>query len=113
MRLHVLLVDDDDATLFVCRLEGGRADYDLIVSDYKMGPTNGIAVLRAAERLAPKARRVLMSGYITEHVVRDAQEDAHIHEFVEKPMDYADFEPILRGIVERTLTARDRPAAPA
>jgi len=61
-------------------------DVDAIVTDYRMGRVSGTEVLVHALSRRPLARRVLMSNFADDAIVRAARERALIHEFFEKPL---------------------------
>lgn len=104
-RARVLVVDDDEAVRFylkavltkagceaevfadgveaVAALEEGRR-FDLIITDFMMARSTGLEVLQAAERLLPKARRVLMSASLVDAEMREKVQ-AHVHEIIIKP----------------------------
>lgn len=117
---RVLLVDDDPATRLIVRRalarEGearvdeaasgeeaierlGREAFDCIVSDFRMGAVSGIDVLAFAKRKQPAARRVLMSGFADPGIVARAEQEASIHQFVEKPMGVTEFAHEIRRAV--------------
>jgi HD-like signal output (HDOD) protein len=115
----LLFVDDDQHVLdglvgslwrmrkqwdlsFVCG--GGAAidalrtsAFDVVVSDMRMAPIDGEAVLRAARELRPGAIRIVLSGQTD----RDAtmRTTSIAHEFLSKPCAPAE----LRGTIERLL----------
>jgi CheY-like chemotaxis protein len=104
--MHVLLVEDDEATRFIVertlhdlgRLQVtsapngeealsilGAQRVDAVVSDYRMPGRNGLEVLCHARQAQPHARRVLMSGTLREDIMR-LQGGAACADFVfEKP----------------------------
>lgn len=62
-----------------------EGDWDLVISDQRMGPTDGVVVLREAERLVPAAQRMMITGYAELALVADAKNGAHVHRFLPKP----------------------------
>lgn len=120
---RLLVVDDEEHTRLLCRRVVARSalvelheassgeealallattPFDCVLSDYRMGEVDGIAVLAATLRDQPLAARVLMSGFAEPAVLEAARSRADIHGFIEKPMTAADFERALcRDVLEK------------
>lgn len=103
--MHVLLVDDDEATRFLIRralekrpvrvseaasvpeamgiLKAHRVD--VILSDYRMPGQTGVDLLCHAQEAQPHAKRVLMSGTLQEDILKLAGGAACAHFIFEKP----------------------------
>lgn len=116
--MRVLLVDDDQATRFICRrvlarLQAGisideaedatraleclrSASYDAVLSDYRLGAGSGIDVLAAAREVQPTAFRALMTGFADPALQQLARQQAGVQAFIEKPMTSREFEVALR-----------------
>ena len=69
-----------------------RENWSLVLSDYRMGFVTGTDVLEQARRRQPGSVRVLMSGFGDPRMLAEARERAAIHQFVEKPIQRAEFE---------------------
>lgn len=81
------------------RLREGR--WDLVISDHRMGPTDGVAVLSEAARVAPEAQRMMITGFAELHVIADATNDAHVHRFLAKPFTPRVFLESVGELIER------------
>ena len=88
-------------------LEGQAPAVDLVLSDIKMKPIDGLRFLEALKDLSPELRVVLMTGYPTmETAVRGMQLGAR--NYITKP-----FTPVeLRGAVQEALSDWMAPARP-
>ena len=64
-----------------------RQEYDVIVSDYKMPGMNGIDLLAWVKKKHPKTTRILITGYPSIDVAREAINKANVHYYIEKPWD--------------------------
>jgi signal transduction histidine kinase/two-component SAPR family response regulator len=102
---QLMLIDDDDSVRVVLAEQlrdlGAEVDdfatgrgainalrqdpdrYDLVLSDFAMPKLNGVETLAEIERLAPRARCVLMTGYADDERLIDAPNFA----IVRKPID--------------------------
>lgn len=61
----------------------GESFFDVLVTDMCMPTVDGLAVLAAAQELAPGTVRVVLSGHTSEEAAREAM--ARVHEFLSKP----------------------------
>ncbi|HUR69258.1 MAG TPA: response regulator [Candidatus Thermoplasmatota archaeon] len=60
---------------------------DLIITDYKMPGMNGLEFLEAARAASPDTPRVLMTAYPDLEVATRAINEAHIENFLAKPVE--------------------------
>ncbi len=103
---HVLCVDDEPALLrslqwllekdFEVRIalggeeglkEIGAHDFDVIISDQRMPGMTGAEFLGQARVLAPRAMRILLTGYTDMEALLSSVNDGEIWRFVNKPWD--------------------------
>ena len=108
LRGHVMVVDDDKALVFLIQrvltrqglkvstftnpqlamaaLREHPLDYDLLVTDYNMPGTSGVAVLREAASIRADLPLALASGYVTPEIEQEARQ-AGARELIYKPND--------------------------
>ena len=79
-----------------------KGDFDLVVTDLKMEPVDGMAVLQAVREIDPDALVVIITAHGTIKLAVEAMR-AGAHDFIEKPFP-AD---LLAEKVERALIFRD------
>lgn len=60
-------------------------EVDVIVSDIVMPDINGIELLDEVRRISPKTVRIMLSGNANTHVILDAINICHVHEYLHKP----------------------------
>lgn len=60
---------------------------DLIVTDFKMPGMNGLEFLQASRAMAPETPRVLMTAYPDLEIATRAINEAHIENFLAKPVE--------------------------
>jgi len=108
-RIYKILAVDDDRTLlktvqfalsrapeFKCQVvtapnadeakkELEKQHFDLVLSDYMMPGSNGIALLLFVKDKYPKTARMILTAYADIDVILKAVENAGVHGFVEKP----------------------------
>jgi EAL domain-containing protein (putative c-di-GMP-specific phosphodiesterase class I) len=125
----VLVVDDDDIFLKVCRTVLRRAGfqvdavntssealerirghrYDAVVSDIRMPGDDGISLLRAARSQDASLPFVLMTGAPTVETAISAVEHGALR-YMQKPFDIDSFVGVVSEAVARRVAAADRPA---
>ncbi|MFO8050359.1 MAG: response regulator [Thermoplasmatota archaeon] len=62
-------------------------EYDLVLSDYKMPGMTGVELLKKVMKIQPDAIRILITGYRDLDIVKEAINEASVHEYIEKPWD--------------------------
>lgn len=67
-----------------------EADFDVVISDYRMPEMNGVAFLHAFRALQPSAARMILSGHADLAGLADAINVAGILRFLAKPWDEAE-----------------------
>jgi DNA-binding NtrC family response regulator len=82
--------------------------FDVVVTDLRMEGVNGLEVLETVQRVHPSTRTILITGYATVEVAREALAKGAF-DFIAKPFQPRD----LRAMIERAV-AQDaaKPAAP-
>ena len=84
---------DSEAEIFLARsAEEGfrileRERIDIVVSDYRMPLTDGIEFLGTVRRLYPGAHRVMLSGFVEQHVVLKALSSGIASVSIPKPWE--------------------------
>ena len=129
---RLMLIDDDDSVRVVLAEElrdlgaeveefpNGRsaikavqsdpARYDLALSDFAMPKLNGLETLRELEKIAPRIKCVLMTGYADDERLTDAPGFTIIRKPIDMHKLNAAFE---RGEAADELAAHAAPAKPA
>jgi len=119
---HILYVDDDEALVWLtvkmlerngyrvtgftqpsralATLQADPKQFDLVVTDFTMPGTSGIQVARQLKQLDPDLPVILVSGYVTDDLKRQARETG-IRRVISKPQTVSD----LCEAVERELLA--------
>ena len=88
-----------------------RHPIELIISDFKMPTMDGIAFLALAQRAAPSAMRVLLTGEGDLTVAARAINEGHIHAYHEKPVNGRRFVEKTRELLEEGRAKRQRQQA--
>lgn len=78
--------------------------YDVVVTDIRMGDVDGIEVLDAVRRMYPQTKTILITGYATVELAREALAKG-AYDFVAKPFQPKD----LRAIIDRAVQGLARP----
>lgn len=82
-RVEVTIAEDGASGLRVLQ----RLRPDLIVSDYKMPGMNGLEFLQASRAQAPETPKILITAFPDLDLAVRAINDAHIENFLQKPLD--------------------------
>jgi len=77
-----------------------RNDIGVILSDYAMPGMSGVALLRRALAIAPRASRVLMSGLGELAAFREVIDECRLYTFVPKPFEVGALEIVVQRAVE-------------
>lgn len=117
--VSILVVDDEEATCWgLCRLLGrdgyetdsapnglkalekiNRKEYDVVITDMKMPALNGLDLIEAI-RDRYHGRIILMTAFGTAETFYRAL-DSGVHEYINKPIDYAYLLELIREITEK------------
>jgi DNA-binding NtrC family response regulator len=62
-----------------------KNDYDVVISDQRMPGVTGVELLREVRRRAPRAMRILLTGYSDLEAIERSANEAEVFRFVTKP----------------------------
>ena len=71
-------------------LLGDHPDVFMVLSDQRMSPVDGTALMKYAQQYVPYAVRAMISAYADYQVLMDAINDGAIHRFLRKPVSPAE-----------------------
>lgn len=116
---HVLVLDDDEAQMFMLKrmlerwgyhvstyqaqrqaIEAVLAEalhFDLVVTDFSMPGISGLEVARAIHKVRPDLPMIMVSGYITDALRAEAAA-AGVRELIAKPLDVEAFRDTLQRL---------------
>lgn len=125
--MHLLLIDDNPTFLQVARdyltsldraltirtasdAEGGlqavrEADFDVIVTDFRLPGLNGMQFLAECHRLHPETPVILLSGYGDVHLAQEAAQSG-AYAFLHKPVDPDAFYSVVKRAALRSALRR-------
>lgn len=84
-------------------------DFDVVVSDQRMPGITGVELLRHVRKLAPRAMRILLTGYSDLDAMVKSVNESEVYRFVTKPWDVRTLPKL---IAEAAEVARSEPAPP-
>jgi DNA-binding NtrC family response regulator len=84
-------------------------DFDVIISDQRMPEMSGIDFLKEAKAIAPRALRILLTGYSDLDAVLRSVNESEIFRYVTKPWNVME---LPRIVAQAAEIARSQPAAP-
>jgi two-component system, probable response regulator PhcQ len=64
-----------------------EADFDLVISDYRMPSMNGVEFLARVMELQPSVPRMIISGFADREAIIAAVNEVNLARFIEKPWD--------------------------
>jgi two-component system, NtrC family, response regulator PilR len=132
MTAHLLIVDDErsmrELLQYLLAKEGyqislaenGRkalsmiqtADYDLILTDIRLGDLTGLDVLRAAKQKNPGIIVIMISAFATTETAVEAMNDG-AYDYVPKPFDNEELKETIAGALDRKSVEVERQAIDA
>lgn len=83
----------------IAKLRAGL-DVHVMLVDYAMPGLSGIEVLRESRLMAPRARRILMTGDISGDMLQKAINEGKIHHFLKKPVQPDELNAVLQQMFE-------------
>lgn len=86
-----------------------QGDFDVVISDQRMPEMTGVEFLNQVKVMAPRAMRILLTGYSDMQAVLQSVNDAEVFRFVNKPWDVVELPLIIAQAAE---IARRQEAAP-
>ncbi len=87
----------------------GQHDFDVIVSDQRMPGVTGVELLREVRKRAPRAMRILLTGYSDLDAMVRSVNESEVFRFITKPWDIRELPKL---IAEAAHIARTEPAVP-
>jgi signal transduction histidine kinase len=78
----------------------------VVISDFKMGPMDGLTLLRRVRDQVPDAVLMLLTGYADKEMAIAAINQVGIYQYIEKPWDLGDLLAKLRAALERRSLVR-------
>lgn len=108
--LHVSVDEAGTAEEAVDKMK--LAEYDIVISDYRLGPDlTGIDVLREAAKAQPHGGRIILTGYHEADIAISAINEGRVHRYLEKPLDLESFQRTLAQVLLETESLHQRAAA--
>lgn len=91
-----------------------NGDFDVVISDQRMPEMSGVDFLNQVRELAPRAMRILLTGYSDLQAVLRSVNESEIFRFVTKPWDVNELPEIVAqaAAIARRQGAAEAPAAP-
>lgn len=84
-------------------------NFDVIISDQRMPGMSGVELLREVRKIAPRAMRILLTGYSDVAAVMRSVNESEVFRFINKPWHIND----LPRVVEEAATIAQAHPAPA
>ena len=84
-------------------------DFDVIVSDHRMPEMSGVEFLSQVKMIAPRAMRILLTGYSDMQAVIQSVNESEIFRFVSKPWDVVELPMILAQAAEIARRQENHP----
>ncbi len=79
-----------------------RREFDLVMTDLRMQPVDGLAVLRAVKQLYPATEVIILTGYATVNSAVEAMQLGAYH-YVPKPYNIEEVRTLVRQAMEKRL----------
>lgn len=82
-----------------------KEKFEMVLSDYNMPEMNGVELTKRLKVVCPETPVVLISGYLTEEVIKDAV-SVGVYDFVDKPFVEGRVGALVKNAVERRRSLR-------
>lgn len=82
--------------------------WDVVISDQRMGITDGVEVLGTAANVRPGAKRMMMTGFAELPLIASAKNDGGVHRFLAKPFSPTQFRETVGALVAESRGAMHR-----
>jgi len=87
-------------------------DFDVVISDQRMPEMSGIDFLNQVKSMAPRAMRILLTGYSDLQAVLKSVNESEVFRFVTKPWDVVELPIIIAQAAEIARRQETVPATP-
>ncbi len=84
---EVLTAADGQAALDLIQNRSGSDSIQCIIADQRMPRLTGVEFLKRSIPILPKAIRIILSAYTDVEVILEATNEAHIYQYLTKPID--------------------------
>ena len=84
-----------------------KRDYDLVISDIRMGPVDGLAVLKEAKRRSPETLVIMISAFATTETAVEAMNEG-AYDYIPKPFNVDEMKQTIRNALERKTLKNEK-----
>lgn len=102
--LHWLLQKDFDVSTATSGQEGLKlvreSSFDVVISDQRMPEMCGVDFLREVRAVAPRAMRILLTGYSDMHAILRSVNESEIFRYINKPWNVAELPKVVAQAAE-------------
>ena len=88
-----------------------KQDFDVVVSDQRMPGVSGVELLREVRRRAPRAMRILLTGYSDLDAMVRSVNESEVFRFITKPWDIRELPKLIADAAQ--IARSSAPVAPA
>jgi len=86
-----------------------RHDFDVVISDQRMPQVTGVEFLSMVKRIAPRALRILLTGYADTEAMLGSINEAEVFRYVRKPWDTTELPRVVAEAAQIARLQRPRP----